>query len=59
MELSEIGGVAKVVKSRIFSVAFHPCSSRLLMAAGDKLGGVGLWNLVSTYSETGGRRVNV
>uniref|UniRef100_A0AAZ3Q878 WD repeat-containing protein 76 n=1 Tax=Oncorhynchus tshawytscha TaxID=74940 RepID=A0AAZ3Q878_ONCTS len=53
MELSEIGGVAKVVKSRIFSVAFHPCSSRLLMAAGDKLGGVGLWNLDSDMGDEG------
>nr|XP_046204344.1 WD repeat-containing protein 76-like isoform X1 [Oncorhynchus gorbuscha] len=53
MELSEIGGVAKVVKSHIFSVAFHPCSSRLLMAAGDKLGGVGLWNLDSDMGDEG------
>uniref|UniRef100_A0A4W5KUC9 WD repeat-containing protein 76 n=1 Tax=Hucho hucho TaxID=62062 RepID=A0A4W5KUC9_9TELE len=53
MELSEIGGVAKVVKSRIFSVAFHPCSSSLLMAAGDKLGGVGLWNLESDMGDDG------
>lgn len=50
MELSKSGGVAKMVKSRIFSVAFHPCSSHLLMAAGDKLGGVGLWNFVRTLS---------
>ncbi|KAM9422471.1 WD repeat-containing protein 76 isoform 7-T12 [Salvelinus alpinus] len=53
MELSEIGGVVKVVKSRICSVAFHPCSSRLLMAAGDKLGGVGLWNLDSDMGDEG------
>jgi len=39
--------VVKVVKDRIFSAAFHPCSSSLLMAAGDKWGKVGLWNLVS------------
>ncbi|KAK6294327.1 hypothetical protein J4Q44_G00351570 [Coregonus suidteri] len=53
MELSEIGGVAKVVKCRIFSAAFHPCSSRLLMAAGDKWGGVGLWNLDSDMGDDG------
>ncbi|XP_070765726.1 WD repeat-containing protein 76 [Enoplosus armatus] len=37
--------VAKVVKDRIFSAAFHPCTSSLLVAAGDKWGKVGLWNL--------------
>lgn len=41
--------VAKVVKDRIFSAAFHPCSSSLLMAAGDKWGKVGLWKLVRFY----------
>lgn len=39
--------VAKVVKDRIFSAAFHPCTSSLLLAAGDKWGKVGLWKLVS------------
>lgn len=39
--------VAKVVKDRIFSAAFHPSVSSLLVAAGDKWGKVGLWNLVS------------
>ncbi|KAJ7994839.1 hypothetical protein DPEC_G00253620 [Dallia pectoralis] len=53
MELSEIGGAAKVVKNRIFSSAFHPCSSRLLMAAGDKSGGVALWNLDSAMGNNG------
>lgn len=38
--------VAKVVKDRIFSAAFHPCTSSLLMAAGDKWGKVGLWKMV-------------
>lgn len=38
--------VVKVVKERIFSAAFHPCASSLLMAAGDKWGQVGIWNLV-------------
>lgn len=41
--------VAKVVKDRIFSAAFHPCTSSLLMATGDKWGQVGLWNLVSVF----------
>lgn len=39
--------VAKVVKDRIFSAAFHPSVSQLLVAAGDKWGKVGLWSLVS------------
>lgn len=46
MKLAEVR-VAKVVKDRIFSAAFHPGSSSLLVAAGDKWGKVGLWNLVS------------
>lgn len=41
--------VAKVVKDRVCSAAFHPCTSSLLMAAGDKLGKVGLWNMVGLF----------
>ncbi|XP_053318996.1 WD repeat-containing protein 76 isoform X2 [Spea bombifrons] len=37
--------VAKVVHSRIFSVAVHPSESHTLVAAGDKLGQVGLWDV--------------
>lgn len=42
--------VAKVVKDRIFSAAFHPSTSSLLVAAGDKWGKVGLWKLVCFLS---------
>uniref|UniRef100_A0A8P4G3K5 WD repeat-containing protein 76 n=1 Tax=Dicentrarchus labrax TaxID=13489 RepID=A0A8P4G3K5_DICLA len=45
--------VAKVVKDRIFSAAFHPCTSSLLMAAGDKWGKVGLWNLGGDWDDDG------
>ncbi|TKS69870.1 WD repeat-containing protein 76 [Collichthys lucidus] len=45
--------VAKVVKDRIFSAAFHPCTSSLLMAAGDKLGKVGLWKLGGDWADDG------
>ncbi|RVE74740.1 hypothetical protein OJAV_G00025010 [Oryzias javanicus] len=45
--------VVKVVKDRIFSAAFHPCSSSLLMAAGDKWGKVGLWNLSGVWGDDG------
>ncbi|XP_062998356.1 WD repeat-containing protein 76 [Elgaria multicarinata webbii] len=37
--------VAKVVKNRIYSVAIHPSESRTLVAAGDKWGQIGLWDL--------------
>ncbi|XP_026234842.1 WD repeat-containing protein 76 isoform X1 [Anabas testudineus] len=45
--------VAKVVKDRIFSAAFHPCTSTLLMAAGDKWGKVGLWKLDGGWGHDG------
>ncbi|XP_075934129.1 WD repeat-containing protein 76 [Anarhichas minor] len=45
--------VAKVVKGRIFSAAFHPCTSSLLMATGDKLGKVGLWKLGGDWGVDG------
>ncbi|KAK5604914.1 hypothetical protein CRENBAI_006508 [Crenichthys baileyi] len=45
--------VVKVVKDRVFSAAFHPCSSSLLMAAGDKWGKVGLWNLGAEWGDDG------
>nr|XP_046237396.1 WD repeat-containing protein 76 isoform X2 [Scatophagus argus] len=45
--------VAKVVKDRIFSATFHPCTSTLLMAAGDKWGKVGLWKLGSDWGDDG------
>lgn len=45
--------VAKVVKDRIFSAAFHPCSSTVLMAAGDKWGRVGFWSLSGAWGDDG------
>ncbi|XP_068597359.1 WD repeat-containing protein 76 [Brachionichthys hirsutus] len=45
--------VAKVVMSRIVSAAFHPCTSSLLIAAGDKWGKVGLWKLGSDWGDDG------
>ncbi|XP_068586671.1 WD repeat-containing protein 76 isoform X2 [Cebidichthys violaceus] len=47
------GRVAKVVKSYICSAAFHPCTSSLLMAAGDRLGNVGLWKLGGDWGDDG------
>ncbi|KAK5873733.1 hypothetical protein PBY51_018745 [Eleginops maclovinus] len=45
--------VAKVVKERIVSAAFHPCTSRLLMATGDKWGNLGLWTLGGDWGDDG------
>ncbi|XP_044836393.1 WD repeat-containing protein 76 isoform X1 [Mauremys mutica] len=44
MILSE-DAVTKVVKNRIYSVAIHPSENRTLVAAGDKSGQIGLWDL--------------
>ncbi|KAF2985826.1 hypothetical protein EK904_006739, partial [Melospiza melodia maxima] len=44
--------IRKVVKSRVCSMAIHPSESTILVAAGDKLGHVGLWN-VSCGTEEG------
>ncbi|XP_062357509.1 WD repeat-containing protein 76 [Cinclus cinclus] len=51
MVLSE-ENIRKVVKARVCSMAIHPSQSTILVAAGDKLGHVGLWN-VSCGSEEG------
>ncbi|KAG9331727.1 hypothetical protein JZ751_017292 [Albula glossodonta] len=52
LQLSE-ERVVKVVKERIFSAAFHPCASRLLLAAGDKTGRVGLWDMGAQWGDDG------
>lgn len=36
--------MAKVVPERIYSLAFHPSSTKLLVAAGDTWGKIGLWD---------------
>ncbi|XP_065590268.1 WD repeat-containing protein 76 [Cyrtonyx montezumae] len=45
-------GVRKVLSSRVCSVAIHPAESTVLVAAGDKDGHVGLWD-VSCGTEGG------
>jgi WD40 repeat protein len=42
---SRQGWVAKVTPDRIYSIACHPCPDRILVAAGDKQGYLGLWNV--------------
>ncbi|NWZ19019.1 WDR76 protein, partial [Asarcornis scutulata] len=44
MVLSE-DNVRKVVQNRICSVAIHPSESLIFVAAGDKYGHIGLWNV--------------
>lgn len=39
--------VGKVTKHRIFSLAIHPMQEKVLAVAGDKLGGVGIWDVDS------------
>ncbi|XP_008943587.1 PREDICTED: WD repeat-containing protein 76, partial [Merops nubicus] len=51
MVLSE-ENIRKVVKYRVCSMAIHPSESIILVAAGDKTGQVGLWN-VDCQSEAG------
>uniref|UniRef100_A0A8B9FYZ7 WD repeat-containing protein 76 n=1 Tax=Amazona collaria TaxID=241587 RepID=A0A8B9FYZ7_9PSIT len=45
MVLSE-DSIKKVVKYRVCSMAIHPSESIILVAAGDKRGQIGLWNVV-------------
>ncbi|XP_067298115.1 WD repeat-containing protein 76 isoform X2 [Pseudorasbora parva] len=47
------GCVVKVVKDRVCSAAFHPSASSLLMAAGDKLGHLGLWKPDAKWGDDG------
>lgn len=51
LSLDEEDCVAKVVPDRIFSINFHPTPHKLLTAAGDKNGYVGLWD-VNCKSDT-------
>ncbi|XP_068814550.1 WD repeat-containing protein 76 isoform X2 [Struthio camelus] len=44
MTLSE-NNIKKVVKNRIYSMAIHPSESTIFVAAGDKFGQIGFWNV--------------
>jgi hypothetical protein len=46
--------VAKVVPSRVCSLAIHPMESKRLVAVGDKWGSLGLWDIDDTNSESHG-----
>ncbi|XP_028822215.1 WD repeat-containing protein 76-like isoform X2 [Denticeps clupeoides] len=45
--------VTKVVKNRVYCGTFHPCTSSLLMAAGDTWGQIGLWTLGGGWGDDG------
>lgn len=45
--------VQKVTKKRVYSMAIHPSSSNLLVAAGDTVGNVGLWKPLLKDSNNG------
>jgi len=49
--------VAQVMPFRIFSLAVHPTESKLLVAAGDKWGSIGFWDVLDRKSETKGIQV--
>ncbi|KAJ8049440.1 WD repeat-containing protein 76 [Holothuria leucospilota] len=45
--------VAKVVPNRVFSVGFHPSDTRTIVAAGDKWGMLGFWDMDSSEGDDG------
>merc|ERR1712106_1092383 len=47
LSLSE-EGVAKVTPGRIFSMAVNPSPINLVVAAGDKWGAIGLWDMANS-----------
>lgn len=49
-------GVAKVVKSRIYSLAWHPNTSKMLLAAGDRDGNIGFWDVDAVEDKHNGVR---
>ena len=49
--------VAKFVPFRIFSLAVHPTQSKLLVAAGDKWGSIGFWDVQNKKNQNSGIQV--
>ncbi|GKZ01003.1 hypothetical protein MPSEU_001051800 [Mayamaea pseudoterrestris] len=43
----QVESVAKVTRDRIYSIATHPSTDQLVVAAGDKQGNVGIWKVDS------------
>ena len=53
LSVDEEHGVRKVTPERIYSLALMPSSSSVIVAAGDKKGNVGLWNVGSSSVDDG------
>ena len=49
--------IAQVVPFGVFSLAIHPTESKLLIAAGDKWGSIGFWDVYERKLETKGIQV--
>merc|ERR1712180_116273 len=49
--------IAQVVPFGVFSLAIHPTESKLLIAAGDKWGSIGFWDVYDRKLETKGIQV--
>ena len=43
-----VEGVAKVAKARIYSMAWHPGTAKLLLAVGDRSGSIGKYSVKTT-----------
>lgn len=44
-------GVAKIVQERIYSIALHPGTSKILAATGSKAGAIGFWDATAFYED--------
>eukprot|EP01035_Chromulina_nebulosa_P017693 gene17693-23283_t len=51
---SDENDIAKVTEARVTSVFCHPSSNKLIVAAGDKAGFLGLWDVDKTDVYNGG-----
>jgi len=50
-------GVAKAVTNRIYSLAWHPGTCKMLLASGDRAGSIGLWDVDQVDDVNHGVRV--
>ncbi|CAB9512984.1 WD repeat-containing protein 76 [Seminavis robusta] len=53
LSIDDDNHVAKVTPDRIYGLAVHPSTNKLIVGAGDKLGYVGLWNVDATGDTDG------
>ena len=52
MQALKICHIAKVGKTRIFSMAVHPTTVKNVCCVGDKRGNIGIWDTVSPFNYT-------